>query len=80
MAEKSLVEPQPVFLQTHELGEANRQRGIVTQGTQVAQVVGHPLALKQEGPQPLGSQGHADPKRPLVGKAIGPGVGDGGIA
>ena len=48
----SLGQALPVFAQARELRQAEGQRRIVAQGAEVAQVVGHALALEHQRAQP----------------------------
>ena len=80
MAEKFAVQPQPVFLEAHELGKAEGQRGVVAERAQIAEVVGDALALQHQGAQQEGARRRADAAGGLDGAGIGPGVGAGRVA
>ena len=80
VAEDLGVQPQPVLLEAHELGEAEGQGGIVAERAEVAEVVGDALALQHQRPQQEGARRRRDAAGRLDGRGIGPGVGTGRIA
>ena len=80
VAEKLAVQPQHIFLEYPELGEAECQRHVVTQVAEVAEVVVDALQLEQHGAQRQGAgrwRGAGDAFHRL---GVGPGIGHGAVA
>ena len=80
MAERGEIGPQHILLQARELGEAERETGVVAEVAQVAQVVGDALALEQERAQPRGARRHRRCRDRLQRLRVRPRVGDGAVA
>jgi hypothetical protein len=80
MAEDLLGDTQPVFAQARELRESERQRGVVAERAEVAEVRGDPLALEQQRAQPPRALGDGCAGGGFERHAVGPRVGDRRIA
>ncbi len=80
MAEQLARAPLPVFAQTGALDMGEGETDIVTDGADVAQMVGDTLALGHERTQTQGARRHQASGGALDGLTGGPGMGDRGVA
>ncbi len=80
MAEGLSVEPQPVFLEAHELREGKREAAIVAERPEVAEMVRDALALEHESAEPAGARRRRQAERRFGRLRVGPRVGDSGIS
>ena len=76
MAEDAVVQPQPVFLEAHELREGEAECRVVAQRAEVSQVIRHTLALEHEGAQPSRARGRCESEQRLRRLRVRPRVGD----
>ena len=80
VAEDLLRPTQPVLAQARELRQAERQRGVVAERTEVAEVVGDAFSFQQQRPQPAGARRDRAPRGCFQRHAVGPRVGNRRIA
>src|SRR2546426_3626294 len=76
MAEQRRIQAQQVFLEAPELEKPERQRDVVTEVAEVAQVIGDTLELQQDAAQRRRARWRLSAGRALDRHRPGPGVGD----
>src|SRR6185369_6962037 len=80
VAEQTLVAAERNLLEPHQLVEDEGKSGIVGNGADIAQMVGNPLPLQHERPQPGSPGRHLRLGQFFYSAAVGQAMGHGGIA